>query len=109
MIISQVITNPKSVSTPLIKTFHESMGLLGTSAKIGYSSLEGYIAGLVAIEASRNALKSNSAVNRAFFKKALSGLNIDLGGYKVNFSSGSQQGSHFAEVVAIAKTGRIVS
>jgi len=40
-------------------------------------------------------------------KEALSNLNIDLGGYPVNFTAGPH-GSRFVDVVAIDRTGRVI-
>jgi branched-chain amino acid transport system substrate-binding protein len=108
IIMSQVVLRPKTIGSPLIKHYQEDIAALGGGARTGYTSLEGYITGLVAIETAQLALKGEDAVSRSRFKKALSSLNVDLGGYRVNFASGGHHGSHFSEVVAVDKNGRIV-
>ncbi|MFZ6844110.1 ABC transporter substrate-binding protein [Undibacterium sp. RuTC16W] len=108
IIMSQVVLRPKTIGSSLIKHYQEHIAALGGGARTGYTSLEGYIAGMVAIEAAQLALKGEDGVSRSRFKKAISALNVDLGGYRVNFASGGHHGSHFSEVLAVDKTGRII-
>src|SRR5574341_457198 len=53
VIMTQVVPRPNSVALPLIKQFHHDLASLGGGAEPGYTSLEGYVAGLVAVEAAR--------------------------------------------------------
>ena len=47
-------------------------------------------------------------MSRSRFKDAVSDLNVDLGGYRVRYAPPSLSGSHFVDVVAIDRTGRII-
>jgi ABC-type branched-subunit amino acid transport system substrate-binding protein len=107
IIMSQVVPRPNNVAAAVVKRCHEDMAAYDKNAKVGFTSLEGYIAGRVAIEATRAASKGG-APTRARFKDALSDLAVDLGGYRLRFAPPSLQGSHFVDVVAIDRTGRII-
>ena len=104
IIMSQVVPRPNAVAIGVVKRFQDDMAALGGNARVGFTSLEGYIAGRVAVEAAR----SRGAASRAAFKGALAELNLDLGGYRVRFSSQSEQGSRFVDVVAIDRSGRVI-
>jgi branched-chain amino acid transport system substrate-binding protein len=106
IILSQVVPRPNAVALPIIKRFREDLAALGGDAKIGYTNLEGYIVGRVAVEAARAAL-IGGPLTRARFKSALSDLNLDLGGYRVRFAGG-KNGSSFVDIVALDRSGRII-
>lgn len=107
VIMSQVVPRPNAIAMGVVKRCTDDLAALGTDTRIGFTSLEGYIVGRVAVEAARNALKGGDA-SRARFRNALSELNLDLSGYKTHFTSRSPQGSRFVDVVAIDRTGRII-
>jgi hypothetical protein len=52
---------------------------------------------------------SASLTNPSRMRGALLALRADRRGYKVDFSSGSLQGSNYADVVAIDRVGRRVA
>ena len=107
IIMSQVVPRPNAVAVGVVKRCRDDLIALGGGARIGFTSLEGYIAGRVAVEAAQLALKGGS-MGRSRFKDALSDLNVDLGGYRVRFTPQSQQGSRFVDVIAIDRSGRII-
>jgi branched-chain amino acid transport system substrate-binding protein len=80
--------------------------LLRNNARIGITTLEGYIAGRTAVEAGLLAARSGN-LSRGHVKEALLGLRSDLGGYKVEFA-GSTQGSHYVDLVTLDKYGRVM-
>ena len=49
----------------------------------------------------------SGSVTRGRVKEALIGLRSDLGGYKVEFA-GSTQGSHYVDLIALDKYGRVM-
>ena len=65
-------------------------------------------AGLDARILSIDALILLVTITRARFKDALSDLSLDLGGYRTRFTPPSLTGSHFVDVVAIDRTGRVI-
>lgn len=87
-IISQVLPNPWLSTTALVKEYQADMKASG-QADFDYTSLEGYVNAKVLIEALTIAGKD---LTRASFNKALSSINKDFGGFKIDFSKG-QQGS----------------
>jgi branched-chain amino acid transport system substrate-binding protein len=108
IIMSQVVPRPNAVALPLIKRYQADLGsLLGADVRYGYTSLEGYIVGRVAMEAAHVAAQGG-AVSRVRFKAALSALNWDLGGYRIHFGGNNRQSSTYVDVVAIDRSGRII-
>ncbi len=109
VIMSQVVPRPGSVSAAVVKRCQEDLAALGGGARIGFTSLEGYIAGRVAIEAAKGGTaKGGSQLTRSRFQEALAELNVDLGGYRVHFGPQKLEGSHFVDVIAVDRNGRII-
>ena len=79
-------------------------------AKLGITTLEGYIAGRTAVEAARAVLKVSGGerVARNKLKESLAGLRTDFDGYRVEFGPGVTQGSQFVDLIAIDRYGRLV-
>jgi len=108
VIMSQVVPRPNAVATGVVKQYREDLAALGSGARPGFTSLEGYIVGRVAVEAARTGSRGGATVTRARFRDALAELNVDLGGYRMHFTPPSPLGSRFVEVVAINRSGRVV-
>ncbi len=107
IIMSQVVPRPNAQAVPVVKRCQEALAALGGEAKPGYTSLEGFIAGRVAVEAARAAM-AGGAMSRERFRGALSALNVDLGGYRVRFGGTNRQGSSMVDIVALDRFGRII-
>jgi branched-chain amino acid transport system substrate-binding protein len=107
IIMSQVVPRPNATAATVVKRYREDLAALGGGSKLGYTSLEGYITGRVAIEAAKATLKGGE-MSRVRLASALADLNLDLGGYRVRFDGGSKQGSNFVDVVAVDRRGRII-
>lgn len=109
VIMSQVMPRPNALGLNVVNRCKQDLAALGAGTRLGFTSLEGYVTGLVAVEAARQSLKKNGGSLSAMrFKESLLTLRADFGGYKVDFSSGSAQGSQFVDVVAIDRQGRII-
>ncbi len=106
-VVSVVVPRPTSLGLTVVSRCQQDLASLGTNAKLGVTTLEGYIIGRTAIEGSRLAMKAG-VLNRARIKEALSSLRTDFGGYKVQFAPGSPTGSRFVELVALDRFGRMV-
>ena len=106
VIMSQVVPRPNAVALPLIKRYIADLAALDGAQKPGYTSLEGYITGLVAVEAVR--ATRGGPVTRQRFRESLSNLSLNLGGYAVNFGTRKMTGSGFVDVVAIDRSGRLM-
>ena len=107
IIMSQVVPRPNAQAVPLVKHCQESLAALGAETKAGYTSLEGFVAGRVAVESARAAL-AGGAMSRERFRAALATLNLDLGGYRVRFGGANRQGSSMVDIVALDRFGRII-
>jgi branched-chain amino acid transport system substrate-binding protein len=108
VVMAQVVPRPNALGLPLIARCQKDIASLGPEARMGFTSIEGYIVGSVAAEAARQAHSGGSAVTKSRFHDALSELKADLGGYRVDFSGGKTQGSRFVDVVAIDRSGRVI-
>ncbi len=107
IIMSQVVPRPNAVAQGVVKQYRDDLAALASKPRPGFTSLEGYIAGRVAVEAARTSARTGVAT-RARFKDALAELNLDLGGYRARFTPPSPLGSRFVDVVAIDRNGRII-
>ena len=70
-----------------------------------YAMMEGYVAARVIVEAAR---KAGVSPTRQKLMAALEGLEVDLGGYIVNYRANRASGSRFVELSIINQAGRIV-
>jgi branched-chain amino acid transport system substrate-binding protein len=105
-VMSVVVPRPTSQKLSVVAQCQRDLALLGGGARIGITTLEGYIAGRVAVDAARLALR-NGNLSRDRMKETLSGLRTDLGGYQVSFASGAQ-GSRYVDLLALDRYGRLV-
>jgi len=106
-VMSMVVPRPTALGVNVVAQCQRDLALLNNGARLGLTTLEGYIAGRTAIEATQQALKGGG-INRARLKEVLAGLRSDFGGYKVEFSSGNTQGSRFVDLIALDRHGRLV-
>lgn len=107
VVMSLVVPRPTALGVGVVNQCKQDLAALGNGAMLGVTTLEGYIAGRVAIEAARNAAKGG-APSRARIREALASLRADLGGYRVNYAPDNAQGSQYVEMVVIDRYGRIV-
>lgn len=109
-IMSMVVPRPNAGSVNLVSRARQDFAVLGGEAKLGITTLEGYIAGRTAVDAARAALKVSGGerIARARMKESLAGLRTDFGGYRVEFAPGVTQGSQFVDLISIDRYGRLV-
>lgn len=107
VVMSLVVPRPTALGIGVVNQCKQDLAALGGSAALGVTTLEGYIAGRVAIEAARNAAKGG-APSRARIREAFANLRTDLGGYRVHYAPDNAQGSQYVEMVVIDRYGRIV-
>jgi ABC-type branched-subunit amino acid transport system substrate-binding protein len=107
IIMSQVVPRPNAVAVGVVKQYRADLAALGGKLRPGFTSLEGYIVGRVAAEATRASAR-NGVPGRARFRDVLAELNVDLGGYRAHFTPPNPLGSRYVEVVAIDRNGRVI-
>ena len=105
-VMSMVVPRPNAMGVNVVAQCQRDLALLNNGARLGITTLEGYIAGRTAVEAVITANKAGG-VTRARMKEVLTGLRSDLGGYKIEFA-GSTQGSRYVDLIAIDRYGRLV-
>jgi ABC-type branched-subunit amino acid transport system substrate-binding protein len=100
LVISQVVPFPWSAKIPLVKEYQRVLAEGGIK-EWNFSSLEGFIAAKVLVEALKRAGKD---LNRPKLITALEGIQrYDLGGFDVDFSPTSHNGSTFVELTMIGR------
>ena len=100
LVISQVVPFPWSAKIPLVKEYQLVLAERGIK-EWNFSSLEGFIAAKVLVEALKRAGK---ALNQPKLIAALEGIQrYDLGGFDVDFSPASHNGSTFVELTMIGR------
>lgn len=98
--ISQVVPFPWSSGLPILREYHSRV----PPDKISFTTLEGYIAAAVFVEALRAA---GPKLDRERLLTALAGLGSrDIGGFKINFSPTNHNASSFVDLTIIAKDGQ---
>jgi ABC-type branched-subunit amino acid transport system substrate-binding protein len=105
-VMSVVVPRPSSISTPIVSQCQRDLALVSKDARVGVTTLEGYIVGRIAVEAAY-AAQASGRLNRARYGEVLSSLRTELGGFRVDFAGGSQ-GSRFVDLIALDRYGRLV-
>lgn len=104
--IAQVTPSPYRISVRLTKEFSDQVARAPRlQGLVGYTMLEGYIAGKVIVEAVR---RQGPKPTREGIAAALDTMDsYDLGGYVVGFRPGMRTGSRFVELSIVSASGRI--
>jgi ABC-type branched-subunit amino acid transport system substrate-binding protein len=105
-VMSVVVPRPNAHGVNVVQRCRDDLAALGGESRMGMTTLEGYIAGRIAVEATQSVLRVGG-VTRARMRDALTALRADVGGYKVEFAGGTQ-GSRYVDLVAIDRYGRMV-
>lgn len=101
LVISQVMPYPWNQADPVLNEYRK----LADAAQqpIGYPGFEGYVGGLVLVEALQRAGRE---VTHARLHGALRSLRGHVGGLDLDFTGGKHTGSGFVELVHITGSGR---
>jgi branched-chain amino acid transport system substrate-binding protein len=104
--ISQVLPNPNSDTTPLLKEFRANFAKYNPEVKQpSHFNLEGYISAKLIVEAIRRSKDASPDGVR----RGLEMLhNYDLGGYVVDFSPTKHTGSTYVDLSMIGKSGELI-
>lgn len=91
VIVTQVVPFPHDTGLPVVAEYHEALRAVAPEAEAGFVSLEGYLAGRVAIEALR---RTGANLTRQGFVSSLQEAGaIDLGGFELRYGETDNQGS----------------
>ncbi len=103
--ITQVVPPPDDAGTPAVAEYLAALGSFDANAEPGFVSLEGYLAGRLAIAG----LEACEEPTRECFLAALrSSESIDLSGIGLQYGPGDNQGSDEVIMTVIDELGRIV-
>jgi ABC-type branched-subunit amino acid transport system substrate-binding protein len=105
-VMSVVVPRPTALGVNVVANCRRDLALLQNGARVGITTLEGYIAGRTAVDAGLLAARSGN-LSRGRMKDILTSLRSDLGGYKVEFA-GTTQGSRYVDLITLDKYGRVV-
>lgn len=104
VMVSQVMPDPTATSVPVVRDFRAAVKAAGGDAQANYTSIEGYIAARVVVEA----LKRMRNASRESLVSALESMgNLNLGGYPVTFSPRDHSASHFTELTMLTGDGGV--
>lgn len=102
VVMSQVVPSPWKRVSPLAQSYRSAMKLIG-SEDLSYSSMEGYIAARVLVEALRRAGPNPTPESVRTALETFSPLELD--DLRVRYSSAEHQGAAFSELVLLRKDG----
>ena len=89
--VTQVVPLPQDGAVPVVAAYQDALAEYAPEAEAGFVSLEGYLAGRLAI-AGLNAC--GPALSRACFLQAVRGLGrFDIDGFQLQFGVNDNQGS----------------
>lgn len=103
--ISQVVPFPYIPSSGIVREYQKQMTEAGQK-EFDFSSLEGFLVARVLVEGLRRAGRN---LTREGLVTALESMNnYDMGGFSVNYSPESHEGSRFTDLTIIGRGGRFV-
>lgn len=106
VVISQVVPSPRSIGTPIIKEYLDTLNQ--TDQNPSYESVEGYIAARTFAEGARRGAAAGK-VDRAGLQKAFESVtDYDVGGYRVNLRAKKYESVRLVDLVTITPDGKVV-
>ena len=104
--ISQVVPFPYTPSSAVVREYQERMTQAGNK-DFDFSSMEGFLAAKVLTEGLRRAGGKN--LSREGFITALQTLrDYNMGGFTVNYSDKSHEGSRYTDLTTIGRGGKFI-
>ncbi len=102
-VVSQVVPFPRADTPSIVDAYRQALERVSADTEPGFVSLEGYLAGRLAVTALERA--GQNLTRQAFLDSVLVGEEIDLGGFQMNFD-GDNQGSDKVFLTVIDASGR---
>lgn len=102
--VTQVVPLPEDDSVPIVAAYHAALENYDANAVPGFVSLEGYLAGRLAITGLE---MCGADVTRDCFVRAIQGSSvIDIDGFELSFGPGDNQGSDAIFLTEIGHDGK---
>ena len=110
VVVTQVVPFPRDTRIPVVAEYQAAIREIDSSAQPGFISLEGYLAGRLVVEALRASADPGGAppTRETFLKFLEEAGPIDLGGFRVEYGPGDNQGSD-AVFLTVIRGGRFVA
>ena len=108
VVVSQVMPYPYSPNTPVAGEYLEAIKVASATNKdlsINYSSMEGFVAAKIFVEAMRRA--GRNATREAFITAIESMQSYQMGGFTVNFGPNQHTASKFVDLTVLTDDGRV--
>ncbi len=103
-VVSQVVPFPWADSPNVVVAYRRALKQVSPEAEPGFVSLEGYLAGRLAVKALE--LAGEELSRQTFLDSLLVGDDFDLSGFQMSFSEGDNQGSDQVFLTVIDESGR---
>lgn len=103
--ISQVMPYPWNDTVPVVREYHKALQAFAKHTRYSYYGLEGFINAKLVAEAMR---KAGRDLSREKLVNILETTPFDLGGYKINYSPTSHNGSRFVDLTVLGRDGRVL-
>ena len=100
--VTQVVPFPRADQPAVVPNYARALAALAPDATPGFVSLEGYLAGRLAIAAVERCAEQ---LDRACFSSSLRGSGVDLDGFTLRYADDDNQGSDQVFLTVIDKQG----
>ena len=107
VVVTQVVPFPHDSRIPIVTEYHEALRAVDPQAAAGFVSLEGYLAGRVAIEALHRT--GANPTRQGFISSLQKAGAIDLGGFELRYGESDNQGSDQVYLTMIGDSGQFRS
>ncbi|RYF15930.1 MAG: ABC transporter permease [Comamonadaceae bacterium] len=105
VVVSQVMPSPYNAARPITREFNDAVKKGGADYQSNFSSMEGYLAAKVVVEALR---RGPAKPTRDTLVASLESLNAEsFGGFNVSFSPNDHVASKFVELSMLTGDGRV--
>lgn len=102
VVVTQVVPFPEDADPPIVALYRAALRANDPGAKPGFVSLEGYLAGRLVIAALEK--EGGEPLRQAFLDTIFSN-SFDLGGFKLSFGPGNNQGSSEVFLTILQRDG----
>ncbi len=89
--VTQVVPFPRDTTLPIVAQYQEALQTIDAHSNPSFVSLEGYLAGRIAIEGLR--LAGPAPTREGFLQALVQAGDIDLGGFRLRYGVDDNQGS----------------
>jgi branched-chain amino acid transport system substrate-binding protein len=105
VMLTQVMPQPSSSELPLLREFQKDVAAFAPQQNLGYMLLEGYVAGRITTELLKRA---RGFTRDAVLQAALSSGEINVGGFRVNYSPTERKSLHRVELTMVSRNGNLI-